>query len=401
MGKLSIGESSKLKHNIKKTQIWVVVAALATGMFLVTQPVLAVDYDSEIKKLQNENATRENSRKNLQSAALSMEAQIANLRATIGAIDSLIVVNETQRNNLTGNIATLETQIAEERVILKESIRDLYIENDMTMLEKMASSRNLSDYVEKEQFTVSAQTEVQNGIEKINKMQNEQKKQRKQVEQLIQDNKMMQAKLGTDKQELDRLLAANQSEQSAVSATIASANSQITDLQRRQAEENARWLREQAAQAAAVQRVSTQPSAPPVVSQPAPANVMAVNGNGYPWANAPWPNDIPDPWGMYQRQCVSYTAWKVSASGRHMPNWGGFGNAKQWDDNARAAGIPVDNNPRVGDVAIRNAGTYGHSMYVEAVNSDGSINISQYNANWDGRYSEARIFPGDLVFIHF
>jgi surface antigen len=104
---------------------------------------------------------------------------------------------------------------------------------------------------------------------------------------------------------------------------------------------------------------------------------------------------------MYMRQCVSYTAWKVAASGRHMPYWGGIGNANQWDDNARRAGIPTDGSPRVGDVAISNSGYYGHAMYVEAVFGDGTIYVSQYNASWTGTYSEARINKGSLVFIHF
>lgn len=84
-----------------------------------------------------------------------------------------------------------------------------------------------------------------------------------------------------------------------------------------------------------------------------------------------------------------------------MPYWGGIGNANQWDDNARNQGIPVDYNPQVGDVAISNAGYYGHAMYVEAVHGDGTISISQYNADWQGTYSTNRISIGNLVFIHF
>jgi surface antigen len=87
-----------------------------------------------------------------------------------------------------------------------------------------------------------------------------------------------------------------------------------------------------------------------------------------------------------------------------MPGWGwsARGNANQWDDNARAAGIPVDGSPRAGDVAISNSGFYGHAMYVESVNGDGTINISQYNANLDGRYSvRYNLNPAGLVFIHF
>lgn len=382
-------ESAKAKNQFIKTRLLPLTAAMILGLISISQPVSAVNYDAEIRNLQNKNAENEANRQNLQAAALPLEAKIANLQTTIAALDNLIRINEQQRNDLTASIAALEAEIADEREILKDSIRQLYIENDMTMLEKMASSSNLSDYVEKEQYTLSAQAKVKQGMDKIAMLQNQQKKQKSQIEQLLVDNKTMQAKMNAEKQEVDRLLNLNMAQQAEYSRTIATNNSQIGALEREQAEENARFLRSQTVQGGSYTQLA------------APGNLRAVNGYDYPWANAPWPNDIPDPWGMYQRQCVSYTAWKVSASGRSMPSWGGRGNANQWDDNARAAGIPVDGNPRAGDVAIRNGGTYGHSMYVESVNSDGTINISQYNVNWDGAYSEARINPSGLVFIHF
>lgn len=130
--------------------------------------------------------------------------------------------------------------------------------------------------------------------------------------------------------------------------------------------------------------------------------IDSAPGTSYPWANTPFPNSIPDTWGMYQRQCVSYTAWKVASSGRTMPNWAGRGDAKLWDDNAIADGIPVDTTPRVGDIAVDNSGPYGHTMYVEAVNPDGTIHVSQYNVAWDGEYSEeTNRSTAGLVFIHF
>ncbi|HEY5667657.1 MAG TPA: CHAP domain-containing protein, partial [Candidatus Saccharimonadales bacterium] len=117
-------------------------------------------------------------------------------------------------------------------------------------------------------------------------------------------------------------------------------------------------------------------------------------------------DSLVDNWGMFNRECVSYTAWKVYESGRNMPYWGGYGNANQWDDNARAAGIPVDTTPRKGDVAIKNSGPYGHAMYVEHVYADGSIYISQYNQDLRGHYSEAIVSADgirnlNLQFIHF
>ncbi len=147
------------------------------------------------------------------------------------------------------------------------------------------------------------------------------------------------------------------------------------------------------------------PSGTPWLNAPAPRlpgfDIDPVAGTAYPWANVGFPNRSPDPWGMYKRQCVSYAAWKVYASGRYMPYWGGRGNAYQWDDNARVAGIPVDRTPRAGDVAVRNGGGYGHVMYVETVHEDGSITVSQYNRHFNGRYSIERLSTRGLVFIHF
>lgn len=133
------------------------------------------------------------------------------------------------------------------------------------------------------------------------------------------------------------------------------------------------------------------------------APVARVNG-GYPdkWHNAPLDSTV-DSWGMYNRQSVSYAAFRVHDSGRYMPYWGGKGNAKQWPDNARAAGIPVDTIPKISDVAISTLGVYGHAAYVEEVMPDGSVRVSQYNQKYDGLYGESIIpaWATHYVYIHF
>jgi surface antigen len=169
----------------------------------------------------------------------------------------------------------------------------------------------------------------------------------------------------------------NQSQQASYNQQISANSGRIAELRREQIAANSRFI--------------------------GAAGTGSACGGGYP---AKWceiaQDSVIDSWGMYNRECVSYTAFKVAASGRYMPYWGGYGNANQWDDNARAAGIPVDTSPRAGDVAISNRGTYGHAMYVESVNGNGTINISQYNAALDGRYStRSGMDPSGLYFIHF
>jgi surface antigen len=122
---------------------------------------------------------------------------------------------------------------------------------------------------------------------------------------------------------------------------------------------------------------------------------------GYP---AKWDNvaqdSLLDSWGMYNRECVSYAAWKVYQTYGHMPYWGGVGNANQWVRDAKNAGIPTGPTPQVHSVAISMRGYYGHAMWVEAVNGD-MIYVSQYNYDLHGQYSEMWVKGNYFTYIYF
>lgn len=278
MGKLSTSESSKPKVS-QRIQIVIVAAALAGGMFMsLVAPgskVYAVDYNAEIKKLQTENASNESTRTSLQASAATLEAKISSLQTNIAALDGLIQSNESLRTDLTGKIAANQAEITRNSEILKVSIREMYIDGDMSMMEKMASSDSLSEYVDKEQYTISAQDEIQKTLDKISSLKKQQEQQKQQVDQLLTDSRTMQSQIAAQKEELSGLLSQNQSQQAQYSQTIATNNSQITDLERQQAEENARFLREQAALAAAAKAKAAQTNTP-VVQEAAPAGVSAV-----------------------------------------------------------------------------------------------------------------------------
>ena len=85
-----------------------------------------------------------------------------------------------------------------------------------------------------------------------------------------------------------------------------------------------------------------------------------------------------------------------------------WGNATNWDNAARAAGIPVYKTPKVGDIAVRDSGTWGHVAYVAKVNADGSFMVEEYNHLRPDTYSyrkahrgtDADVQPGDLFTIY-
>lgn len=100
--------------------------------------------------------------------------------------------------------------------------------------------------------------------------------------------------------------------------------------------------------------------------------------------------------------CTWHAANRRAAIGRPIPNR--MGNAIRWASVAAANGYAVDGNPRAGDVLWhRNIGGAGHVAFVEGVNGDGSLLVSDMNYPSWGRVTY-RTVPssefGRYLFIH-
>ncbi len=359
------------------------IAVMSIFTFTVVPLVRANHLSDEIRELNAENGQISQTKQVLRIEAASFQEAINALQSQINGLQIQINDSNLQIEQTIIKITEAEAELARQRNLLGQNIKAMYLEGQITTLEMLASSRDLSEFVDKQQYRNSVEDKISDTLAKVTELKLQLKAERERLEAQKKDQEERQSVLDVQRTEQRRLLNLNVAERSALDAQIKANNAELTELRRQQAIENARF------------------------GTPG----TGVNcGGGYPGStNGPWgkwgcnyPLDYSiDTWGMYNRECVSYTAYKVAASGRYMPYWGGRGNANRWDDNARASGIPVDGNPRVGDVAISNSGYYGHAMYVEHVYEDGRILISQYNASWTGQYSEKVIEPGSLVFIHF
>ncbi|MEU9741577.1 CHAP domain-containing protein [Micromonospora chersina] len=105
-------------------------------------------------------------------------------------------------------------------------------------------------------------------------------------------------------------------------------------------------------------------------------------------------------WGSWGpgHNCVSYAAYRLRANGAAQP-WAPIGNAYQWDEKARAAGVRVDTTPAVGSIAQWDTGSFGHVAYVEVV-AAAYIEISEdaYLTDTSGYASRRRLDRGGTTF---
>ena len=371
---LMLKQKSKIRRSISTIFVGsiLVLGLVAGGLARADQ------FDEQIKALQQQNNTNQVTVNQLAAEAASYQDAIDKLSAQINNLRQAILDNQRQSNELQKQIEEQQAELARQRRVLGESIKTMYLEGEISTLEILAASKDLSEFVDRQQYRNSVQNKIKTTVEKITQLKLELEQKQRQIQVVIKEQQSQQALLTADQNQQNEMLAYTEGQKTAYNQQIKNNQAKISDLRRQQAIENARLF------------------GGGQIIQTSRCDIYPQN-----WCNAPM-DSIVDTWGMYNRECVSWTAYRVAASGRYMPYWGGRGNANQWDDNARAAGIPVDREPRVGDVGVSNSGYYGHTVYVEAVNGDGTIAVSQFNHDWGGTYSFAPRMPiGNLVFIHF
>src|SRR4029078_8019216 len=144
--------------------------------------------------------------------------------------------------------------------------------------------------------------------------------QQRQLQSRIKDMQNQQAQLDASRAEQASLLAYTEEQNSGYDQQIKNNNSQISSLRAQQA----------AANRALGGRVTA--------GDP--------GHGGYPaYIDNASQDSIVDPWGVYNAECVSYTAGKVHQTYGYMPYWGGHGNANQWPASARDAGYATSSVP--------------------------------------------------------
>jgi surface antigen len=145
----------------------------------------------------------------------------------------------------------------------------------------------------------------------------------------------------------------------------------------------------------------------------APGTHVAHDQYGYPYPEAPDCDEstlgnggcVPDARGFYQGQCTSWVAHRLSTNNAiDFTNWYAgqhWGDAADWNKAARAIGHRADKVPAAGAVAWFK---HGHVAYVESVNSDGSIVISEMNYDGHNGFRLVTVYPGSSYwptgFIH-
>ncbi|MFA5172760.1 MAG: CHAP domain-containing protein [Sulfuriferula sp.] len=390
---------SNIKNTAKKITLVTVTLLLAvTSSFQVAKVVRADDFDQRIAQIQAQIDAYQAQAGALNSQADSLQKEVDALTAQKNVIQGQINLKQAEHDKLTNDIAENEKKIVNNQDALGNTIADLYVSSDISPLEMLASSHSIADYVDKESYRNSVRDSLTRTIDDIKKLKKELETQKKDVDRVIAEQKLARDALAAKESQQAQLVADTRGQEVAYQKLAGERESQKLAVQKQQ----------QAAIEAAMRKASGGGTVNILPGDP--------NKGGYPWeagcyvdANA-WSHggaggDGTDPLGYGCRQCVSYTAWKVGQRTGNFPRY--WGNANVWPSSARSAGYETGSTPRVNSVGVISAGAYGHVVWIEAVNGDGTVDVSQYNyynaggPGW-GNYSKMRVSAATYdTYIYF
>ncbi len=353
----------------------------ASSMTGAATAVGSTQLQSQLSDIRSQIADGQAKAKELAAQADSLKKTIAELDLQIQQQDAEIVQTGLRIQELQQKLDQTQAELERQKELLRDSIRALYKKGGASTVELLIGSDSFSQFIDSQEYLTRLKSAIQDSTNKVIALKHELQAQQDQQQVLLKQQQDQKATVEASRKDRQAVLDQTQGDE-------ARYQSMVADLRAQQAEVNK--------QLAAALRFET--------------GSGSGNNGGYPYDNQPFsmipyvgcgPVEGPDRWGYCYRQCVSYAAWAVERSGRKPPMY--YGNAIDWIWHAQNYGIPVDHTPRDGDVVIFPIGRYGHAAYVEKVNGDGTMLISQYNLNVDGKYTEATMTIGtwNPYFLHF
>lgn len=374
--------------------LMVMAAPLAT-----TRSVFADQYDDQIKALQNQIDQFQAQAGQLRTQIGTLQQEIAGIDRQKAIIQSQIDLSQAKYDKLQEQIADTQQQIQDNQKALGQTLADMYIDNNITPLEMLASSKNIGDYIDKQTYRSSIQLELSNAINRIKDLKASLVAQQADVQRTLADQTNSRKALVDQENQQASLLAQTQGQESAYQSLAADREAKKLQVQQQQ----------QAAIEAAIAAASNGRGVgvvlPGTTDYPWNSSNCYVDGNA--WSYGGVDGNGNDGMGYGCRQCVSYVAWRVYKETGYAPiNWG---NAYDWPSSASAAGYQTSTTPRAHAAGvIMSGGEPGHIVWVESVDTNaGTMIVSQYNyynaggSGW-GNYSKMQVPIGTYqMYIYF
>lgn len=408
---------------MKKRLLTVLVTGTVLSLGALAPSVNAQDFDSQIETVNSSIANINEKKSAVNSTIDTLAKELSDVQTKIDTTQAKKAEVQEQIETLKAEIAKLEKVIAERNSRLEEQARSVQTNGARSYLDFLLNAESLSDAVSR----IGVVMDLMSANRELMQQQAEDKKQVESKEEAQQEklaeqeaaekelaslqtelndtfskNKVLLANLSqeelaeiakrdglvAEKEAFQKRLAEEKAKAEAEAARIAEASRQALAAQASQSQTTATQTSYEAPApapaAASTASTSTASTSSSTSTPAAPAQTSSYTytaGGGFPAVDPSFRASLN---GGYFGQCTYYVFNRMAQVGTPIGH-SMMGNAAEWPSYARSYGYSVSNSPSAGSAIVFQQGlagadpTYGHVGFVEAVNADGSLYISEMN----------------------
>lgn len=376
------------------------------------QRVSADQYDDKIAALQQDIEKFNAQAALLAAQSATLQSAIASLQSQAAVIQVQINISQVKHDQLVVQIADTEKQIKDGQDALGKTLANMYVDDQITPLEMLASSQNIGDYLDKQEYRSSVRSQLTSTIVRIKDLKTQLDAKQVEVKSVLERQQLDKAGLVATQVQQQELLAQTQGQETAYQQLVATNQQKVAEINAQQ----------RAYYQSLIDRGGNVDSGTYGSFQYKNWTGNQGCGGGYPWQEVGvyggyWGCVYPygygrgtslhiDSWQLYNRECVSYGAWALSTRfNKYVGAFGGQGSAYQWPNSASAISHAVRvYEPQPGDAVVLpasgNFAPVGHLMIVESVDG-GWMHVSQYNFYGTGEYSEMDVLNSGIILMRF
>ncbi len=403
---------------MKKRLLTVLVTGTVLSLGALAPSVNAQDFDSQIETVNSSIANINEKKSTVNSTIDTLAKELSDVQTKIDTTQAKKAEVQEQIETLKAEIAKLEKVIAERNTRLEEQARSVQTNGARSYLDFLLNAESLSDAVSR----IGVVMDLMGANRELMQQQAEDKKQVESKEEAQQEklaeqeaaekelaslqtelndtfskNKVLLANLSqeelaeiakrdglvAEKEAFQKRLAEEKAKAEAEAARIAEASRQALAAQASQSQTTATQTSYEAPAAAAstasTSTASSSTSTPAAQTQT--SSYTYTTGGGFPAVDPSFRASLN---GGYFGQCTYYVFNRMAQVGTPIGH-SMMGNAAEWPSYARSYGYSVSHSPSAGSAIVFQQGlagadpTYGHVAFVEAVNADGSLYISEMN----------------------
>ena len=137
----------------------------------------------------------------LNSQSKTLQSAVAALQSQAAAIQAQIDISQAKYDQLVAKIAETEKKIKDNQDALGTTIANMYVDDNITPLEILAGSKNLSDYMDKQEYRASVRDELTSSIAQIKTLKTELEAQKIEVARVLGDQQNSKKALVAKQQE--------------------------------------------------------------------------------------------------------------------------------------------------------------------------------------------------------